>query len=159
MVALVALLVIGPKQLPEAMRTLGLWVGRLQRSFNSVKEEISKEIGMDEIRRQLHNEAVMEEMKRIEREVKESVPDNLDKDIAPPPATDEMPARMTPAADEQTAQPEAQDSETQASNSEETATPTEPEPAPPMPRSEAELEAYHEAKAKQAAREKQEGSA
>ncbi len=66
----VGLLVIGPERLPEAMRTLGLWLGRMRRSFQSVKAEIEKEIGMDEVRKQLHNEAVMEEMKRIEREVK-----------------------------------------------------------------------------------------
>ena len=68
--AIVGLLVIGPERLPEALRTLGLWLGRMRRSFQSVKSEIEKEIGMDEVRKQLHNEAVMEEMKRIEREVK-----------------------------------------------------------------------------------------
>lgn len=73
LIAIVGLLVIGPKRLPEALRALGLWIGRMRRSFNRVKNEIEKEIGMDEIRRQLHNEAVMEEMKRIERDVRESV--------------------------------------------------------------------------------------
>ena len=68
--AIVGLLVIGPERLPEALRTLGLWLGRMRRSFQSVKAEIEKEVGMDEVRKQLHNEAVMEEMKRIEREVK-----------------------------------------------------------------------------------------
>ena len=56
-------------RLPETLRTLGLWLGRLRRSFTTVKTELEKEIGMDEIRRQLHNEAVMAEMKRIETEV------------------------------------------------------------------------------------------
>ncbi len=72
LVAIVGLLVIGPERLPEALRTLGLWLGRMRRSFTTVKTEIEKEIGMDEVRRQLHNEAVMDEMKRIEREVKET---------------------------------------------------------------------------------------
>ncbi len=70
LVAVVGLLVIGPERLPEALRTLGLWFGRMRRSFISVKTEIEKEIGMDEVRRQLHNEAVMDEMKRIEQQVK-----------------------------------------------------------------------------------------
>lgn len=69
LIAVVGLLVIGPDRLPEALRTLGLWFGRMRRSFVAVKAEIEKEIGMDEVRRQLHNEAVMEEMKRIEAEV------------------------------------------------------------------------------------------
>lgn len=72
LVAIVGLLVIGPNRLPEALRTLGLWLGRMRRSFNTVKAEIEKEVGMDEVRRQLHNEAVMDEMKRIEREVKDT---------------------------------------------------------------------------------------
>ena len=69
LIAVVGLLVIGPERLPETLRTLGLWLGRMRRSFAKVKNEIEKEIGMDEVRRQLHNESVMEEMKRIEAEV------------------------------------------------------------------------------------------
>jgi sec-independent protein translocase protein TatB len=75
LVAIVGLLVIGPERLPEALRTLGLWLGRMRRSFTSVKNEIEKEIGMDEVRRQLHNEAIMEEMKRIESEVRSTTDD------------------------------------------------------------------------------------
>ena len=70
LVAVVGLLVIGPERLPEALRALGLWLGRLRRSFTSVKAEIEKEIGMDDVRRQLHNEQILNEMKRIESEVK-----------------------------------------------------------------------------------------
>jgi sec-independent protein translocase protein TatB len=90
LIAIVGLLVIGPERLPEALRTLGLWIGRMRRSFTSVKAEIEKEIGMDEIRRQLHNEAVMEELKRIERDVRGSVgPLSADPRIAPPESADE----------------------------------------------------------------------
>jgi len=73
LVAVVTLLVIGPEKLPETLRTLGLWLGRLRRSFVAVKSEIEREIGMDDVRRQLHNEAIMDEMKRIEKEVKNTV--------------------------------------------------------------------------------------
>ena len=69
LVSVVALLVLGPQRLPETLRTLGLWLGRMRRSFARVKVEIEREIGMDEVRRQLHNEAVMEQMKEIERDV------------------------------------------------------------------------------------------
>ncbi len=69
-VALVMLVVLGPERLPETLRTAGLWLGRLRRSFASVKAEIEKEVGMDDIKRQLHNEAIMDEMKRLESEVR-----------------------------------------------------------------------------------------
>ena len=59
LVALIALLVLGPERLPGAARTAGLWVGRLKRSFNAIKQEVEREIGADEIRRQLHNEHIL----------------------------------------------------------------------------------------------------
>jgi len=71
LVCIVALLVLGPERLPEALRTLGLWLGRARRSYLAVKNEIEREIGMDEVRRQLHNEAIMEDIKRLEREGRE----------------------------------------------------------------------------------------
>lgn len=47
LVGLVALLVLGPERLPGAARTAGLWVGRLKRSFNAIKQEVEREIGAD----------------------------------------------------------------------------------------------------------------
>ena len=73
LIVLVTLLVIGPERLPETLRTLSLWVGRLSRSFTATKIEIEKEIGMDDVRRQLHNESVMAQMKQIEDEVKNAI--------------------------------------------------------------------------------------
>ena len=69
LLSVIVLLVIGPKRLPETLRTLGLWIGRMRRSFTRVKTEIEREIGMDDVRQQLHNEAIMEQMKDIERDV------------------------------------------------------------------------------------------
>lgn len=60
LVALVALLVLGPERLPVAARIAGLWIGRLRRSFQSIKAEVEREIGADEIRQQLHNERILE---------------------------------------------------------------------------------------------------
>ena len=73
LIVLVTLLVIGPERLPETLRTLGLWVGRLSRSFTAMKVEIEQEIGMDDVRRQLHNESVMAQMIQMEDEIKNSI--------------------------------------------------------------------------------------
>jgi sec-independent protein translocase protein TatB len=62
-VSVVALLVVGPEKLPETIRTMSLWIGRVQRSFASIRQEIESEIGADEIRQQLHNESIMKELK------------------------------------------------------------------------------------------------
>ena len=65
LVGIVALVVLGPDRLPGAVRTAGLWIGRIKRSFSAIKAEVEREIGADEIRRQLHNEQILE----LEREM------------------------------------------------------------------------------------------
>ena len=50
-VAVVALIVIGPERLPRVARTLGHLFGRLQRYVNDVKSDIQREIELDELRR------------------------------------------------------------------------------------------------------------
>ena len=118
--AVVALLVLGPERLPGALRTLGLWIGRLRRSYYNAKTEIEREIGMDEVRRQLHNEQVMADVQRVEQEARalgehisgsstdaaslSTIARNSDTDDAAPPAAhpdaaaDEA-ARAAPARD------------------------------------------------------------
>lgn len=50
-IAVVALLVIGPEKLPKVARTLGMLTGRLQRYVSSVKADIDRELRLDEVRR------------------------------------------------------------------------------------------------------------
>ncbi|MGA6099964.1 Sec-independent protein translocase protein TatB [Stutzerimonas marianensis] len=69
LVGLIALFVLGPERLPGAVRTAGLWIGRAKRSFANIKAEVEREIGADEIRRQLHNERILD----LEREMKQSI--------------------------------------------------------------------------------------
>lgn len=62
LVCVVALIVIGPEKLPGAIKTASLWIGRFRRSFYKVKNEIERELNADEIRRQLHNESVLDDI-------------------------------------------------------------------------------------------------
>ena len=71
-ISIVALLVIGPEKLPEAIRTMSLWVGRVQRSFASIRREIESEIGADEIRQQLHNENIMKELEETKNTLQQA---------------------------------------------------------------------------------------
>jgi len=50
-IAVVALVVIGPERLPKAARTMGHLFGRLQRYVNDVKSDISREMELDELRK------------------------------------------------------------------------------------------------------------
>ena len=50
-IAIVALVVIGPERLPRVARTAGHLLGRLQRYVNAVKADIHREMQLDEIKR------------------------------------------------------------------------------------------------------------
>ena len=69
-VALVLLLVVGPERLPEVLRTVGRVVGSARRSFDTLKAELEREVGADELRRELHNARIMEDAKRLEEDLK-----------------------------------------------------------------------------------------
>jgi len=51
LIALVALIVIGPERLPKVARTAGHLLGRLQRYVNDVKADINREMQLDELKR------------------------------------------------------------------------------------------------------------
>ncbi|WP_137973499.1 Sec-independent protein translocase protein TatB [Pseudomonas sp. F(2018)] len=110
LVGLVALIVFGPERLPGAARTAGLWIGRLKRSFGAIKAEVEREMGADEIRRQLHNEQILQ----MERELKQSI---------------QPPAPPVVAAQEPQPEPEAPVTPTTSAP----ATPPAPSPANPEP--------------------------
>lgn len=71
--SVVALLVLGPEKLPGTIRTVSLWIGRLRRSFNNIKQDIEREVGADEIRRQLRNEAILDKFRQTQSRVNETI--------------------------------------------------------------------------------------
>lgn len=50
-IALVGLIVIGPERLPRVARTIGHLLGRLQRYVSDVKNDISREMQLEELKR------------------------------------------------------------------------------------------------------------
>lgn len=50
-IAVVALLVIGPEKLPKVARTLGALMGRMQRYVAQVKEEVNREVRFEELQK------------------------------------------------------------------------------------------------------------
>lgn len=65
MVALVALLVIGPERLPKVARMAGFWVAKSKRMLASVKQEINEEFQAEELRQSLKNQTGINEFKKI----------------------------------------------------------------------------------------------
>ena len=71
----VALIVFGPDKLPQAVRTGALWFGRFKRSFTKVKAEIEQQLNADDIRRELHNEAILAEIEEARKNADKLVKD------------------------------------------------------------------------------------
>lgn len=69
-IAVVALIVIGPERLPKVARTLGHLWGRAQRYVNGVKADITRDMAMEEFR-QLQQQ-VQQEASTVEQTVNQA---------------------------------------------------------------------------------------
>lgn len=80
-IGVVGLLLIGPDQLPGAIRSGAMWVGRIRRTLRNARTEIEHQIGADEIRQEIHNEEVMrrlEELKQTKSLIEQQTRDAVD---------------------------------------------------------------------------------
>jgi sec-independent protein translocase protein TatB len=98
-IAVVALLVIGPERLPKVARTAGHLFGRLQRYVNDVKSDIQRELELDELKKlrsQFEDAArsVEQSVNEVGREIN-AVSDDLNRSIA---GDGRAPASTPPAA-------------------------------------------------------------
>lgn len=101
-IAVVALLVIGPERLPKVARTAGIMFGRLQRYVNDVKADIQREIELDELKKlrsQFEDAArsVEQSVSEVDKEVR-AVGDDLNRSIGDPAAAGGGSAGSEPAA-------------------------------------------------------------
>ena len=67
-IVFVGLLVVGPEKLPEIIKTLTRSFGVIRSYLKETRSEIEKSVGMDEIRQDLHNEKIMEDLKENKKE-------------------------------------------------------------------------------------------
>lgn len=93
LIGVVGLLVVGPEQLPGAVRTVMAWVNRFRRSFDQIRTEV---------RRELHNDEIMQKLKaesqELERQVRDSA-ESFDRELQSL-GSDEIPARPSPTRSE-----------------------------------------------------------
>ncbi|HEX7802741.1 MAG TPA: Sec-independent protein translocase protein TatB [Pseudoxanthomonas sp.] len=54
-IAIIALIVLGPERLPKVTRLAGMWVRRARTQWNSVKDELERELAAEELKRSLHD--------------------------------------------------------------------------------------------------------
>lgn len=104
LIAVVALVFIGPKDLPRAMRTVGRWVGKVRgmaRHFNSGIEAMVREAELEEMEKQwrAENERIMREFPSVDEVMlpgKDDQPDpgdqpDLPLEQPPPPPPEDRP--------------------------------------------------------------------
>ena len=58
---IIALLVLGPDKLPEAVRFVGKWYGKVTRTVSNLQNDFDRELRLSELREQM-----LSEMKRIQ---------------------------------------------------------------------------------------------
>jgi sec-independent protein translocase protein TatB len=66
LIGVVGLLVVGPEQLPGAVRTVLAWINRFRRSFDQIRTEV---------RRELHNDEIMQKLKAESQQLEQQVRD------------------------------------------------------------------------------------
>ena len=64
LIGVVGLLVVGPEQLPGAVRNALAWTNRFRRSFDQIRTEV---------RRELHNDEIMQKLKAESQELEQQV--------------------------------------------------------------------------------------
>ena len=97
-VGVVALIVLGPERLPHALRTAGMWIGRIKRTVGSVQKEISEELRVEEMRREAkeHQEKLEKQVDSMAKPFHESLREDL---LKPSPQPEAAPSdSATPEA-------------------------------------------------------------
>lgn len=103
-IAVVALIVIGPERLPKVARTAGLLSGRLRRYVGDVKADISREMQLEELKRMQQEVAdrVMSAETSVKQEihsVTQEVSSVVEQSIAGTVSTTEMPSTANQMAE------------------------------------------------------------
>ena len=105
LVAIVALLVLGPERLPHAVRMTGAFVGKLRRMMINVREEFEREVNMAEMQQRLKEQmeqSGLDEARKSVEEMRQQVNEarqDVQNVIAPPPAAAAPQAESVTPAD------------------------------------------------------------
>ena len=64
-IAVIALIILGPERLPRAARSVGLWVGKARRTLAEVKRDIDRELDATELKELKNIKKDLEETKSV----------------------------------------------------------------------------------------------
>ena len=104
LVVVVALVVVGPKDLPKLMRTVGRWLGKARSmadQFRKSFDEMTRQAELDELRAEIEALRTSRPLAGVEQDLSKSI---LPDEFAPKPT----PSTPPPAAAEAGARPAAE---------------------------------------------------
>jgi len=84
LIAVVALVVVGPERLPRLARTAGLWLGKGRRFVSSVRADIEQELRAEDLKRILDEQAKNNPLEEIVEETRDAVRDVKSRPSASP---------------------------------------------------------------------------
>ena len=98
LIAVVALLVLGPERLPRAARTAGALVRKARSSWQSVRAEIERELAAEDLKRQMKETAAAVDVRPHLQEAVQSVREAVQPSAAPAAAPEQAaPANPEPS--------------------------------------------------------------
>ncbi len=92
LIAVVALLVLGPERLPGAARTAGALLRKARQSWQSVRVEIERELAADELKRSMQETAAAADPTADVKDALHSIMNNLPSTQSPPTHSENIPA-------------------------------------------------------------------
>ena len=87
---IIALLVLGPDKLPEAVRFVGKWYGKVTRTVSNLQNDFDRELRLSELREQMQSE--MKRIQELEAKMQAQM-SNLQKPIETKPS--DFPPKQT----------------------------------------------------------------
>lgn len=107
LLAVVALVVLGPEKLPHAARIAGAWLGRIRRTVSHMQAEIEREVAAQEMKARLEKEfgdaggnRILDELREEHRNLESTL-----RDDEPEPVASAAPAMNTPVIADESAPP------------------------------------------------------
>ena len=66
-IVIIAIIVLGPEKLPEALKTTGKFIGRLKRMWRDATADIRREIELEEMKEEMKK--YKEELKKLQEQI------------------------------------------------------------------------------------------
>ncbi|UZE96759.1 Sec-independent protein translocase protein TatB [Alkalimarinus alittae] len=73
LIAVLALLVLGPERLPHAARTAGKWVGKAKRMASNLTEEVDRQLKAEELRERIKDAGDDIKVEEVQKTIREAL--------------------------------------------------------------------------------------